>query len=226
MYQLKEIKTTEFFQDNFQNWKKHIFKFIRNPKLKEYESFFSDKKIDHIYDVSNSQKSTLINKNLDLFSEKKFTSNKLKNRMLNELFYEITPVILHEDDQNSMMHSIENRSPFLDTNIFDLALSLPSHYYIKNGYNKYVLRESMKGILVDDVRLDRKKKGFNSSIDNLINFKSKKNFDFILDSNSKIFNIVDYKKIEKKILKNELENVDSKFIFSFLSCKSFIDQFG
>ena len=36
--------------------------------------------------------------------EIKFTSNILKNRMANELFYEIVPVILHEDDMNSLSY--------------------------------------------------------------------------------------------------------------------------
>ena len=34
--------------------------------------------------------------------------------MMNELFYEIVPVLLHEDDLNSMNFSIENRTPYLD----------------------------------------------------------------------------------------------------------------
>ena len=32
--------------------------------------------------------------------------------MLNEMFYEIVPVILKHDDHNAMMNSVENRSPF------------------------------------------------------------------------------------------------------------------
>ena len=43
-----------------------------------------------------------------------FADDLLRNRMLNELFPEAVPVILHEDDLNAMYFSIENRSPFLD----------------------------------------------------------------------------------------------------------------
>ena len=32
--------------------------------------------------------------------------------MANEMFNESVPVILHEDDLNSMYYSVENRSPF------------------------------------------------------------------------------------------------------------------
>ena len=36
----------------------------------------------------------------------------LKNRMLNEIFNEVIPVVLAQEDLNSMYYSIENRSPF------------------------------------------------------------------------------------------------------------------
>ena len=41
--------------------------------------------------------------------------------MLNELFHEAVPVILHEDDLNAMYYSIENRSPFLDRELFEFC---------------------------------------------------------------------------------------------------------
>ena len=64
----------------------------------------------------------------------KFTDSLLRNRMMNELFHEATPVILHEDDLNSMLYSIENRSPFLDTSLLKFAASIPSEHLIKHGY--------------------------------------------------------------------------------------------
>ena len=34
------------------------------------------------------------------FKEKKFSNDLLRNRMMNELYHEIVPVLLHEDDLN------------------------------------------------------------------------------------------------------------------------------
>ena len=56
--------------------------------------------------------------------------------MLNELFKESVPVILENDDFNSMMYSIENRSPFLDNNLAEYTLSLPVSNYIKKWLRK------------------------------------------------------------------------------------------
>ena len=65
------------------------------------------------------------------FKEKNFSSDILKNIMLNELFSEAVPVILSEDDNNSMNYSIENRSPFLDINLLNYTLNLPSKFFMQ-----------------------------------------------------------------------------------------------
>ena len=46
---------------------------------------------------------------IDEFTENYYSNDLLRNRMANELLHEIVPVILHEDDLNSMFYSIENR---------------------------------------------------------------------------------------------------------------------
>ena len=55
----------------------------------------------------------LNNVKLKKFKEFKYSENLYLNRRLNELNNETTPVILNDEDKNAMMHSIENRSPYL-----------------------------------------------------------------------------------------------------------------
>ena len=43
-----------------------------------------------------------------------------------------------------MYNSIENRSPYLDRNLLEFALTIPPNLLIKNGFQKNVLRESAK----------------------------------------------------------------------------------
>ena len=74
----------------------------------------------------------------ETFTEVLYCDELLRNRMLNELFSESVPVILHEDDLNAMYYSIENRSPFLDRELFEFCYSIPSDYLIGEGYNKKV----------------------------------------------------------------------------------------
>ena len=76
---------------------------------------------ENIYDNYKILNSYLNIEFKESFSEKKFCDELLRNRMLNEMFYEVVPVILHHDDLNSMFYSIENRSPYLDINLFDFV---------------------------------------------------------------------------------------------------------
>ena len=146
--------------------------------------------------------------------------------MFNELFYEVVPVILYEDDLNSMMNSIENRSPFLDSKLYEFSLSIPHEILIQKGYNKFILRECMKGIVNEKVRLDRRKKGFNASINSLINLKDELLRDYLLDEKSNINYFVDLKKMKELFNVKTTDNSLSKFIFNFINCKLFVDSYS
>ena len=146
--------------------------------------------------------------------------------MYNEMFYEIVPVILHEDDLNSMMNSIENRSPFLDRKLYEYALSIPTEFLMSNAFNKYILRESMKGLVSEGIRCDRQKKGFNASLNSMLDLKKPEIKDFFLDSKSAISEIVNLKKLSKMFDKDVFDNSSNKFLFSFMNCKIFLDKFN
>ena len=52
---------------------------------------------------------------------KKILKDELRNRMLNEIFHETVPAILHEEDLNAMYYSVENRLHFLIINFLRLV---------------------------------------------------------------------------------------------------------
>ena len=87
------------------------------------------------------------------------------------------------------------------------------------------MRDSFKNILNDQVRLDRHKKGFNASINTIIDFKDPIINSYLFDKNSEINDFVNMKEIKKEIYKNN-SNQFSKFIFSVLNTKIFIDAFN
>ncbi len=66
---------------------------------------------------------------------------------------------LHRMDRLGMAHSIEIRCPFLDYNLVNFALSIPSKYKLHNQTPKYILKKSLERIL-DKETLYRKKMGF------------------------------------------------------------------
>jgi asparagine synthase (glutamine-hydrolysing) len=94
-----------------------------------------------------------------------------------------------------------------------------------NGYQKMILRQSAKGILNDKVRLDRRKKGFNASINSIVNFKDAKIKNYFFDKKSKINEYIDMKKIYEITENENIDNYLSKFLFSVLNTKTFLDLF-
>ena len=58
-------------------------------------------------------------------------------------------------------YGIEFRHPFFDRRLIEFMLSLPPEYKFYQGVSKTLLRESMKGILPDKIRLRKSKASFN-----------------------------------------------------------------
>ena len=68
--------------------------------------------------------------------------------------------LLKWEDHNSMWFSLESRVPFLDHNLVEKTLSLPSEKIIKRATTKFILRKSLKGILPENIRNRNDKIGF------------------------------------------------------------------
>ncbi len=220
---LFEMRNHPEYPQYLSDWQNNTGKFVRNPYLQNPELYFLRQDIrDHIYLNADEFADYLTVPFNEPFTEESYSASLLRNRMLNELFHESTPVILHEDDRNSMMYSIENRSPYLDSRLFSFAYSIPAEHLIRNGYGKYVLREAMKGILNDQVRLDRRKKGFNAAINSIIDFESTENRQILLNE-SPVFDLVDRTKIETAMSMNPKPNSYSKFLFNFINTKIFME---
>jgi len=72
--------------------------------------------------------------------------------------------LLVKVDIASMANSLEARSPFLDHKLMEFAASLPSSLKLNGIVTKYLLKESLRGILPEEI-LQRKKMGFGVPID-------------------------------------------------------------
>lgn len=222
---LNIVRNSAQYDQFLSAWERNILQFVRNPVFRNPDLYKEDPDYrEHIYDNSSEFMSFLKVPFREEFKEELFSEGLLRNRMMNELFHEITPVILHEDDLNSMFYSIENRSPYLDSKLFEFAYSIPDEYLIQNGYGKYILREAMNGILNDKVRLDRRKKGFNASINSLFDFSDKETRDFVLDPKLPVYDLVDIKKISALLDINPAPNHYSKFIFSLINANIFLQE--
>lgn len=208
------------------NWTRQLKPFVRNPFLQDPERFVAMPEFrDHIYLESDRFANYLASSFVEPFNEVDYHPVPLRNRMLNELFHESVPVIMHEEDINAMSFSIENRSPYLDRNLMEFTSSIPSSLLVKNGIAKAVLRESVRGIAPDAILDNPRKVGFNAPISDLLDLEDPGVRAELLED-SPVFDLVQRSAVEELLGNRELRNSESKFLFSFLGTKIFLDEFS
>ncbi len=89
----------------------------------------------------------------------------LQSRQVLDVLRWSLPTLLRYEDRNSMANGVETRLPFLDYRLMETALALPNAMKIRNGYAKWALRDAVKGLVPDSIRLNRAKRGFDVAED-------------------------------------------------------------
>jgi asparagine synthase (glutamine-hydrolysing) len=124
-----------------------------------------------------------------------------------------------------MFFSVENRSPFLDKELFEFASQIPTQHLIQRGYAKVVLRDAMKGLVPEEVLYSRRKVGFNAPIFSFLD-PHQPTVRAELLNDSPIFNWVKRESIVNLLDQKDLGNSESLFLFYFLNAKIFLEEFG
>lgn len=151
-----------------------IAKFAKNLPKGSRDGYLGNKirqlkKYNSLKNVDNDLKYDL----LATFTESEVRSNLLLNYEepeehisggLNEFLLKDQSFILPNDmlkkvDLMSMQHGLEVRVPFLDQEVIDLANSIPENLKIHGKETKYILKETFKHLLPEEI-LNRNKKGF------------------------------------------------------------------
>ena len=214
------------YAEGLADWRTHIAPIVRNPYLQDPEVFVRrPQERDHIYLNANEFAEYLVQPWSERFAEAHYADSLLRNRMLNELFHEVVPPILHEDDLNAMYYSIENRSPYLDRGLFEASMRIPTRHLIHRGRAKALLRAAVRGIAPDAVIDNPRKVGFNAPILDLLDVSDPQVRAALLDD-SPIFDHVRRDRIERLIARSYLPNSESKFLFYFLNAKLFLEEFA
>ncbi len=221
---LAEMSGGQDFPRLLEDWRRSYGRHVRNPVLKDPLVFVKQPdRRDYIYLNAERFNGCLSYAFNEPFEEVLYTDNLLRNRMLNELYHEAVPVILKEDDMNSMFASVENRSPYLDRRLVEFLFTVPPEHLIHDGYAKYLLRAAGRSYVPEPVRLDRRKRGFNASIDSLVERSDPETKERLL-ADSPIFEIVRREALEEFLTSDMTDNSFSKFLFSFVSARMFLDQ--
>jgi asparagine synthase (glutamine-hydrolysing) len=206
------------------DWQEHVAPIVRNPFLQDPDVFRKDPaQRGHIFLNADEFSAYLVAPWAELFHEESYADGLLRNRMLNELFHESVPPILHEDDLNAMYFSIENRSPFLDRALFETCQSIPTRHLVRRGRAKAVLRDAVRGIAPEAVLDNPRKVGFNAPILDLLDTRDPTVRDWLLDDGP-IYELVRRDSIAALIDKPWLANSASKYLFSLVASKIFLEE--
>jgi asparagine synthase (glutamine-hydrolysing) len=208
------------------DWQTHIAPIVRNPFLQDPAVFVANPaERRHIYLNADEFSDCLRCPWSEDFTEDAFCPDILRNRMMNELFHEAVPPILHEDDLNAMYYSVENRSPYLDRHLFETMLRVPTRHLVRNGRAKALLRDAVRDVAPEAVIDNPRKVGFNAPIHDLLDTSDARVRDALLDD-SPIFDYVRRDRIKALIQRSVLPNSESKFLFYFVSAKIFLEEFA
>jgi len=131
---------------------------IRNLLFYSMPSSF----IRFLKSMKNSQSSLVTGDFLRKFKNKYVSIYEphLSGQLYKSIFKTSLPSLLRYEDRNSSAFSIEARVPFLDYRLVEFILKLPLDQKIRDGWTKLLLRNAMKGIIPEEIRLRRDKLGF------------------------------------------------------------------
>jgi len=147
-------------------WKKKLFLKLAREVFTSLDvvSKYSTGKILYLLGIKKKIETAklLNNTYLEKYSGETFTvtSDDIRKRLVEDIFHNSLQSLLRYEDRNAMRFSIEGRVPFLDFNLLRYLFSLDTDAIIKNGWNKYILRESTKDLLPELINKRRNKIGF------------------------------------------------------------------
>ena len=222
---LSQAQGKKHFKVYLQEWKKGILPLLKNNELKNPFKYINNPRDrETIYDHWRQNYKLTRFKINHKFIEHFFCRDLLRNRMLNELFYEITPATLRHEDLNCMQYSIENRSPYLNKDLLEFMYSVHSEHLIKDGFLKYILRSTFANEIHKDVYNNKQKQGFNASLDIYLKNESKKKIrDFFLGDRT-MRDYVNMELIFNLLNKKNNSSYIKKFIFNVINVKIFLEH--
>lgn len=147
---LKEKKYLKFIQEALAAWD-IVSKYLR-IRLRRALGFKKEVDLNKVLSSPFTAK----------YQSEQFRSvnNNLKQRLIDDIFHDSLPSLLRYEDKNSMGFSIEGRVPFLDFNLVKYIFSFSEEAFIKNGWNKNILRNAFEDLLPKSILKRRNKVGF------------------------------------------------------------------
>ena len=132
------------------------------------------------------------------------------------------PSLLQVEDRVSMHYGLESRVPFLDNELFDFILKLPSEIRFPESKPKNLLISAFKNLLPNDIFQRKDKMGFPTPFKKMI-LSKKNNFFREIINNSISKNRAGLN--TKELKKINFEEVDERGLWALISLELWYQNF-
>jgi len=212
------------FEDLIREWQGSYGRFVRNPFLQDPRAFVDrPSSRRHIFLGAERFAGFLSEPFDESHAEHFYCGDLLRNRMLNELMVETVPVMLHEDDLASMAYSVENRAVYLDGGLAEFLFSVPTEHLVGGGLPKAILRRIGGPVASPSIMANPRKQGINAPIADLLDLDDPDTRAYMLDA-SPLYDVVRRDKVDALLKDKVTANSESKFLFSLISAKMFLES--
>lgn len=225
LFWLAEMRDRPDFDALVDGWRSTYGQFVRNPFLQDPYAFIKNPKArDHIF-LQTDRFSTFLKEPFEeAHRERDYCGSAiLRNRMLNETLSETVPVMLHEDDLSAMAYSVENRAVYLDSDLADFLFTVPTGHLVGNNVPKHLLREAGRGLVDDDILDNPRKQGINAPVTSFVDFTDPAVQEVLL-ADSPLYEHLRRDKVTELISSDVALNSESKFLFSIIAAKMFLES--
>lgn len=212
------------FEGLVAGWRATYGRFVRNPFLQDPLAMVNDPGTrEHIFLGRETFSQFLVDPFDEPHREHEYCPALLRNRLLNELFHETVPIMLHDDDLAAMRWSVENRAPYLDSALVEFLFTVPTRHLIQDGLPKFLLRAAGEGVAPREILTNPRKQGINAPITSFVDFKDRDVRDRLLEDGP-LFDIVRREAFESLLDSDVALNSESKFLFSLVCAKLFLED--
>jgi asparagine synthase (glutamine-hydrolysing) len=90
---------------------------------------------------------------------------RLRRQIAEAMQYNTLPVLLRYADRNAMAFGRETRFPFLDYDLVEWCSKLPDRAFVRNGWQKWILRKAGDGLLPPAIQWRADKVGYAAPLD-------------------------------------------------------------
>jgi asparagine synthase (glutamine-hydrolysing) len=178
-YYFPQYQKEAFFHGQFYNLVRNTSLF-RSSLMRETKKYPDYERRINLNTFLNLRKtlSICLKEAIKFLIQEKWVSKKIDNtfsfiepfkkQISDGLQFTVLQEQLHSADRNGMAFGIETRFPFLDHKLVDYCIKLSRNLLVHDGYQKYILRKALEGLIPGEINSRSDKLGFQAPQDKWI----------------------------------------------------------